>query len=216
MTAPNAAPELVFAVTGAESARLAAVPTLRFELDIRRIGGGPVRSITLTTAIRIAPARRRYGPAERDELVELFDVPQRWATTMRPLPWTRLTTVVGPFVDHVVVSLPVACSDDVELAIAKYFHAVRDGAVPLDFLFNGTIFYFGPDERLRTAQIDWGRDTAFELAAGLWHDAVGDTRWVPMSAGSFSRLHDYRRARVLGTWNETISKLLDCTEQDVP
>ncbi|MGI8312473.1 DUF6084 family protein [Saccharopolyspora sp. ASAGF58] len=212
---PSAMPELAFAVTGAEPVRMAAVPALSFELHVRRVGGGSVRSINLTTAIRIAAARRRYRAAEQDELVELFGVPERWATTMRPLPWARLTTVVGPFDDDVVVPLQLVCTDDVELAVAKYFHAVRDAAVPLDFLFSGTIFHLGPDERLRTAQIDWSQDTTFDLAAGLWHEALGGTRWVRMSEDSFSRLHDYRRARALGTWDETISALLARTEQDV-
>ncbi|MDA3625213.1 DUF6084 family protein [Saccharopolyspora sp. WRP15-2] len=208
------APELSFAITGAEPARLTAVPALHFELDIHRTSGGPVRSITLTTAIRIAPARRRYERAERDELAELFGAPQRWATTLRPLPWTRLTTVVGPFTDRVAVPLPVACTDDVELAVAKYFHAVRSGPVPLDFLFSGTIFHLGPDERLRTTQIDWSQEATFELAAQRWHEALGDTRWVRITRSSFSRLHDYRRARAFGTWDEAIASLLRDAEQD--
>ncbi|MEV0705054.1 DUF6084 family protein [Saccharopolyspora sp. NPDC050389] len=211
---PSALPELAFDVTGAEPVRMAAVPALNFELHVRRVGGGPVRSINLTTAIRIAPARRRYRAAEQDELVELFGVPQRWATTMRPLPWARLTSVVGPFVDDVVVPLQLACTNDVELAVAKYFHAVRDDAIPLDFLFSGTIFHLGPDERLRTAQIDWSQETTFELAAGLWHEAIGDTRWVRMSQDSYSRLHDYRRTRALGTWDEAIGALLARAGQD--
>ncbi|GAA2804612.1 DUF6084 family protein [Saccharopolyspora taberi] len=210
------APDLEFTVTGAEPARMAAVPTLHFDLDLRRTGGGPVRSVVLTTAIRIAPARRRYGAAEQDALVELFGLPQRWAQTMRPLPWTRLTTTVGAFTDHVVVPLPVVCTEGVELAVAKYLHAVRDGSVPLEFLFSGTVFHLDAAERLRTAQIDWSREAAFDLEVASWRAAIGDTHWVQMSDSAFARLHDYRRSHALGTLGEAIGSLLTTAEQDVP
>lgn len=212
----HAAPALTFDVTGAEPMRCAAVPALRFQLGISRAGGGPIRSITLTTEIRIAAARRRYRSEEADLLVELFGTPRQWATTMRPLPWARTTTAVAPFSESTVVELPVECSHDVGLAVTKYFHAVRDDEVPLDFLFSGTLFYVGADGGLGTAQISWSTDTTFRLPAELWHEATGSgsagDSWLRLSQQSFERLYAYRSRHALPDWDTTINALVENTD----
>jgi hypothetical protein len=78
----------VFEVAGVEAVSLAAVPTLNFRVAIHR-GGGPVRSMSLTTTIRIAPARRRYDNVARSAMLELFGAPEQWGTTLRPWPGRR-------------------------------------------------------------------------------------------------------------------------------
>jgi hypothetical protein len=35
--------------------------------------------------------------------------------------------------------LPVGCTYDMEVAASKFLHAIRDGVVPLQFLFSGTL-----------------------------------------------------------------------------
>lgn len=226
MTAPCAAPDgvpgrhavpaLAFAVTGAEPERFAAVPTLRFGLEITRTGGGPVRSVSLTTAIRIDVTRRRYDDRARRALAELFGLPEQWATTLRPLSWTRTTVVVPPFDDTTAVGLPVPCAHDTELAVTTYLRAVRDGEVPLDFLFSGTVFFQAPDGRLRTAQISWAEDAAYRLPATLWHDLVdrysAGGPWLRLSRKTHDRLDAYRARQVLGTWDDAVGHLLDRAE----
>lgn len=211
-------PELSFTVTGVEPVRFAAVPTLGFHIELTRLGGGPVQSVTLTTEIRIAAARRRYDAAEKELLAELFGEPQQWGTTMRALPWTRTTTVVAPFTDSTTVDLPVACNHDVELAVTKYFHAVRDGDVPLDFLFSGTIFYTGQAGQLRTAQISWSTDTSFRMPGQLWQEMMDKCSpghsWLRLSGDRFERLYAYKVRHALVSWDATVDALLEHVEPD--
>lgn len=42
-----------------------------------------------------------------------------------------------------------------DLAVNSYLHALRDGDVPLRFIFNGSVFYPDAMGRLQTAQIPW-------------------------------------------------------------
>jgi len=205
-------PDLDFAVTGARPMPEQAVPTVAFRLAIRRTGGGPVRSVSLSTAVRIAVARRRYDNADRLTMARLFGQPEQWATSMRPLTWARISTVVPPFDLETEIDLPVPCTRDTELAVTSYFHGVRDGEVPLDFLFNGTVFHEGLDGRLRTAQISWTKDAVHQLPAGLWHEILGrygsGTGWVPLSAEAHDALTAHRDRHALTGWDETVADLL--------
>ena len=222
MTDPHAAspvvtghrsPDLTFTVTHAGMAPLTAVPTLDFHLAIARSGGGPIRSILLTTDIRISPARRRHDRATQERLAEVFGVPERWAAQVRPLVWTRATTVVPPFDDRTAVVLPVPCTFDIELAATKYLRAVAEGDIPLDFLFSGTVFHDAVDGRLRTAQISWAKDTTYRLPTALWRQTTRchgtDGGWIQLSHDSYERLDAYRARNALANWDQTAHALLD-------
>ena len=52
---------------------------------------------------------------------------------------------------------------DFEVAAAKYFHALRDGEIPLLLLFSGTVFYRGDDGML-VDQIPWDREVSATMA----------------------------------------------------
>ncbi|WP_111604300.1 DUF6084 family protein [Streptomyces sp. Amel2xB2] len=208
-------PDLDFSVTGARAAADSAVPALAFRLALRRTGGGAVRSVSLTTDVRIDVARRGYDGADPLVLARLFGQPEQWATSMRPLTWARVTTVVPAFDERTETDLQVPCSRDMELAVTSYFHGVREGEVPLDFLFSGTVFHDGPDGRLRTAQISWSKDAAFRLPAGLWQEVTGrydgGTSWLPLSPGTYGELTAHRDRHALTGWDETVADLLSRT-----
>lgn len=205
-------PDLEFAVTGARAMSEAAVPTLVFRLALRRSGGGRIRSVSLATDVRIAVARRGYEQADPLVLARLFGQPEQWATSMRPLTWARVTTVVPAFDEHAETDLPVPCSRDMDLAVTSYFHGVRDGEVPLEFLFSGTVFHDGPDGRLRTAQISWSKDASWRLPADLWHETTGrydgGTSWLPLSPGAYGGLAAHRDRHAFTGWDETVADLL--------
>lgn len=207
------APDLAFAVTGAQEERFAALPTLRFRLEITRTGGGPVTSVALTTAIRIDAARRRHDPQAHRALTELFGAPEQWGSTIRPLAWTRTTLHVPGFDDSTVVDIPVECSYDTELAVTKYLRAVRDGDVPLDFLFSGTVFHQAPAGGLRATRISWSGDASYTMPAALWHGLtdryhLGGT-WLRLSRETHDRLDEYRARQVLGSPDDAVRSLLD-------
>src|SRR3954467_10609450 len=102
--------ELSFAVEGAGRVEYAAGPTLGFALRITAPAGRAIKSVLLDTQIQIAARRRRYDEAAEEKLFELFGAPGGWGSTLRTLPWTRLTTVVPPFSGSTVVDLLVPCS----------------------------------------------------------------------------------------------------------
>lgn len=205
-------PDLNFAVTGVRALEHAAVPTLAFRLAIARTGGGPVRSVTLSTTVRIAAGRRRYDADDRFALARLFGQPEQWATSMRPLAWAQLTTAVPPFDHEAEADLLVPCSREPELAVTGYFDAVQGGHVPLDFLFSGTVFHTGPEGRLRTAQISWAKEAAYDLPAGLWHELTGryfgNASWLRVSRDVEEQLGRHRDRHGHATWDDTLRALL--------
>ncbi|MFF3500527.1 DUF6084 family protein [Streptomyces sp. NPDC003247] len=223
MTAPPAlsapaAPVLAFTVTGAEEERFAALPVLRFDLEITRTAGRPVGSVALTTVVRIDVARRRYRPEAREALGELFGEPEQWAAGMRPLVWARTTVHVPAFDDRTTVHLPVECSYDTELAVTKYLRAVGDdGDVPLDFLFSGTVFHRTPDgPGLVASRVSWADgDTRYDLPAALWHSLTdryhAGSPWLRLTRATYDRLDAYRARHVLTTPDDAVRALLDGT-----
>ncbi len=141
--APPVVPQLQFAVEGCGPLDYAAVPTLTFALRIEEADGLPIRSVLLDVQIQIAARARRYGEAEQGRLLELFGTPDRWATTLRTLPWTRATVVVPPFDGRTTVDLQIPCTYDLEVTAARYLAALEDGEVPLELMFSGSVFFVG-------------------------------------------------------------------------
>lgn len=216
MTAPvfpelAAIPQLEFAVEGAEPVRRAAVPTVSFRLVVERAGGGPVRSATVGVRIDVAAARRAYNEATEGRLVELFGEPERWGTTLRTLGWARTTVLVGPFDDRTVVDLPVVLSYDFEVAANKYLHALRDGEIPLDLMFTGSVLY-DVEGRVQAAPIAWDREASYRLPVSVWREAMDSvfagSAWLRLGRDSFDRLYAYRAERSLPSWEDAIESLL--------
>jgi hypothetical protein len=208
---PETLPQLGFAVEGAEAVRYAAAPTLALALRVE--SDKPVRSLSLNVQIRIVPTRRSYDAADEDGLVELFGTPERWGETLRGFLWTNATLLVPPFTGSTVAQLTVSCTYDLEVAATKYFHALRDGDVPLELLFSGTVFYLGDGGHLRTAQIPWECEAQFRLPVRVWKEAIAHrfpgSAWLRLQQDVFDRLAAYKAHHTLPTWEATIDELLD-------
>jgi Family of unknown function (DUF6084) len=190
-----APPELQFSVEGAEVLARAAVPTIALRLGIERVGGSPVRSATIAVRVDISPARRGYDGATEARLVELFGTPDRWDTTLHTLGWSRSTVLAGPFADRTEVELALPCSYDFEVAAARYLDALRDGEIPLDLMFSGSVLYLAGD-RVQATPIGWDREASFRLPVRLWREAMaaafGDSAWLRLPRETFDRLAAYR------------------------
>jgi Family of unknown function (DUF6084) len=208
----RAIPRLAFAVEDAAVQELAAVPALRLAVRIERVGGGPVRSIALQAQVRIAAPRRGYDRATQERLVEVFGPPGDWGRTLQSVLWTHASVMVGPFEDATVAALVLPCTYDFDVAAAKYLDALRDGHVPLELMFSGTVFSAGADGRLAMTHIASDCEASFALPVRLWREAMarsfGDTAWVRLDRDTFDRLYAYRASRVLGTWEATLDALL--------
>lgn len=211
-------PDLDFHIEGAEALAYAAVPTLLFQLRIDDRLRDPVRSIMLNAQIRIAPRQRTYSPDEQERLRDVFGTPDRWAETLQSLLWTHVVHQIGPFTGETMVDLPVACSYDLEVAGAKYFHGLEDGEIPLEFLFSGSIFYAGA-RGLQIEQIPWDREAQFRLPVRLWRQMIDHyfpgSAWFRLRRDAFDRLSAYKAQHGLLTWEAAIERLLDRSEEGV-
>jgi uncharacterized protein DUF6084 len=202
-----AVPELAFTVRDAAPLEHAAVPTLRFAVGI---DGPAVQSIVLDVQLQIAARRRPYGESVHERLFELFGPPDAWGTSLRTLPWMRMTVVVPPFDGSTVVDLHVPCSYDLEVTASRYFDALEDGEVPLEFLFSGTVFYGAP---LQAARISWESEAEYRLPVQVWKATMErhfrDTAWLRVRKDRFDRLVSYKSRRALASWEDVIDDLLE-------
>lgn len=206
-------PDLSFEVIGAEVPPFAAVPMLIFKL---RIANAPaedrIHSISLRSQIQIAVNRRRYSQEAQARLVELFGEPQRWGDTLRPLLWTHSSVVVPQFSEGIVADLPISCTYDFEIAATKYFDALEDGEIPLNFLFSGTIFYEGAEGNLQVGQIPWSKEAFYRLPVATWKAMIAryypNSAWIRLHKDVFDRLYQYKATHSLPTWEDVVTRLL--------
>jgi hypothetical protein len=212
-------PDLDFRVEGAEVLEFAAVPSLLFKLRIENLEEEPIRSVSLNTQIRIAATQRHYDTVEQERLLELFGEPHRWGHTLRSLLWTHTVLQVPRFSGSTVVDMPVPCTYDLEVVAAKYFYALEDGEVPLEFLFSGTVFYVEQGGWLQTARISWEKEAEFRLPVRLWKEMMEhyfpNSAWIRLQKDAFDRLYDYKVGRGFPTWEAAVEALLLANEQGV-
>lgn len=209
-------PELAFAVKGASSPPYVAMPTMTFELEIQATRVPSIRSLLLDIQIQIAARQRPYGEEEQARLAELFGAPSRWATTLRTLPWTRVTVVVPPFSGTSTVEVPVPCTYDLEVTSAHYLAVLEEGEVPLEFLFSGTVFYSGSGGGLQTARIDWNQEAQFRLPVRVWRETMDrhfpGCAWLRLPKPSFDRLCAYKARGAHTSFESAIESLLSASQ----
>jgi hypothetical protein len=215
VTPSGVAPELTFAVEGGDGLEYAAVPTLRFRLRIESEGGREVAALWLNAQLRVAVRTRAYDAPTRERLSELLGVPGPDGSRVRSLFWTHATLMVPPFTGSTTVDLPVPCTYDFEVAVAKYFHALGEGEVPLEFLFSGSVFY--PDGgSLQVERIPWDREAAYRLPVRVWQELMEhhfpNSAWLRLGRPTFDRLHAFRAEHQLLGWEEAIEALLGAVE----
>jgi hypothetical protein len=208
---PVDAPALAFSVLGCEPLTYAAAPTLRLSLGIDAAGAA-VRSVMLEVQVRIAATQRAYDDAEQAQLGDLFGAPERWADTLHGLLWTHATVVVPPFEGATVVDVPVPCTYDFDVAAAKYLAGVRDGDIPLELLFSGTVFYAAAGGGLQISKISWNAETSHRLPVRVWRATMDhyfpDAAWLRTDREHFERLVAFKARHALPTWEDVLDTLL--------
>jgi hypothetical protein len=210
-TVAPAPPQLDFAVEHVEPVPFAAAPTLGFRIRIES-AGAEIRSLALTAQIRIVSTVRSYTPGDQARLVELFGAPERWGQTLRSLLWTNAGVMVPAFRDRTTADLHVPCTYDYDVASTKYFEAIQEGDVPLEFLFAGTIFYAG-ERGLQAAHVPWDREAQFALPVRVWREMMDrhfpGSHWMRLGNATFERLVDHRRRTGMPSWDAVVDQLLD-------
>jgi hypothetical protein len=213
-------PDLNFEVISAEVAHYSVIPLLIFKMHIvNENEEEQIQNISLKCQIMLTVNQRRYNAEEKAKLKELFGEPERWGKTLRTFLWTNVNTVVPRFTGSTTVELPVPCSYDFEVVSTKYFNALEDGEIPLNFLFSGTIFYQDEEGNLQIAQISWSKEANYRLPVALWKDAIEtafpNTAWIRMQKDVFDQLYQYKIANGLITWEEALTRLLRASGEEV-
>lgn len=212
--------DLSFEVVSAEAPAFAAVPTLIFKLRVDNASEEErIHGVFLRCQIQINVTRRRYSAEAQARLLEVFGEPKRWRETLRSLLWTHVSTVVPQFSESIIVDLPVPCTYDFEVVSTKYFNALEEGDIPLNFLFSGTIFYEGEEGNLQVAQISWSKEASFHLPVVLWQEMMQryypNSAWIHLQKDVFDRLYRYKATQSFPTWEEVMVSLLQASGEEV-
>ncbi|MEY2553261.1 MAG: hypothetical protein QOC57_1121, partial [Ilumatobacteraceae bacterium] len=179
----------------------------------------PIRAIALRCQVRIEPLRRNYTDNEAAGLTDLFGPRERWANTQRTFLWQHSTAMVTGFTNVTEVSMPLECTYDFEVAGSKYLHALRDGSIPLQFLFSGTVF--GTGDGLAVQLVSWESEARYDLPVTVWRDLVKlhypNAGWVRLGHDTVTALAAYKSARGMLDFDEAINTLLaDAPQYSVP
>ncbi len=216
MTAPTT--EVTFAVLDVAPEPYAVTPILTARVGIAAIGDEPVHAIAVRGLVRIDPLRRNYSDAEADGLTDLFGTRDRWAATQHTFLWQHTTAMVQGFRGATQVDLPLECTYDFEVSSAKYLHALRDGTVPLQFLFSGTVFVQGT-RGFSVQQVPWDREDRHDMPVSVWRNLIEqhfpNTGWLRLNRDTVDALAGYRSAHGLLSHDEAITSLLERASEDV-
>jgi hypothetical protein len=190
----------------------AAVPTMRFRLQLTEPAGHPIHAIALQCQIRFEPHRRRDTHEEQARLLELFGLPEQWTTSRRPFPWLTTSLVVNGFTGVTEVDLAVACTYDLDVVATKYLHALDQGVVPLLLLFSGTVFSRGV-EGFQAERIGWDTEARFAMPVSAWRELMDlyypNSGWLRLDRPTLLALQRFKAARGLPTWEQAMGALLD-------
>ncbi len=206
-------PDLKFQVEEAAVVPFAAAPALAFKLRItNEPAAEAIHTVALRCQIQLEVTRRRYTPAEQNNMLDLFGEPGGWGRTLRNLLWTHTSMVVPGFKGSTLVDLLVPCTFDFNIAVTKYFEGLREGEVPLCLMFSGTVFYAQPDGLLQASPISWQQEAKFKLPVKLWREMMDiyypNSAWLCLRRDVFDRMHQYKMQHCIPTWEALIESLL--------
>ncbi|MEV0105165.1 DUF6084 family protein [Nocardia sp. NPDC050799] len=200
-----------FAVLEIAPQPYSAAPILSARVGIASLADEPVHAIALRAQVRIQPSRRRYSDEEGAGLTDLFGARDRWRDTQRSFLWMHCATMVPGFSGGAEVDMPMPCTYDFEVTGSKYLHALRDGSVPLLFLFSGTVFIKGSGG-FAIQQIPWDREDTFDMPVSVWQELMAahfpNTGWVRLHRDTLDELAAYKSGRGLLGFDDAVTRLL--------
>ena len=203
--------DLAFAVVDVAPEPYAVTPVLNARVAVTAAGDEPVHAIALRCQVRMEPLRRGYSDEEAAGLIDLFGPRERWATTQRTFLWQHCAAMVPGFTGTTEVTLALPCTYDFEVAATKYLHALRDGRVPLQFLFSGTVFMAG-QRGFSVQQVPWDREDRYDMPVTVWRELIGqhypNSGWVRLSHDTVAALAAYKSAQGLLGIDDAVTALL--------
>jgi hypothetical protein len=206
--------DLDFSAEGAEVEPYAAAPTLLLKVRIANpTSAVAVENVCLLCQVRIEATHRSHAPEDHERLVELFGETRRSSQTLSSMLWTHASVQVPAFKSDHLVSVPVECSYDFNIAATKHFYGLEGGEVPLALVFSGTVFYRGAEGILEMDQISWRKETAYRLPVNLWQELMDryypGSAWLRIDRELFDELYRLKRRKGFATWDETLRSLLE-------
>lgn len=208
--------ELTFTVVDVTPEPYSVSPVLTARVSVGASTDDPVHAIALRCQVRIEPLRRSYSDDEAAGLTDLFGPRERWATTQRTFLWQHCTALVPGFTGTTTTALALDCSYDFEVAAAKYLHALKDGTLPLQFLFSGTIFVKS-ERGFSVQQVSWDCEHHYDMPVAVWRDLIAqhypNTGWVRLSHDTITALAGYKSVRGLLDLDHAITSLLDAERE---
>ena len=213
-------PELSFTVVDVVPEPWAAAPNLLARVRVEETTGEPVHALALRAQVRIEPQRRRYDDTEERALLDLFGDRTRFAQTLKPFSWLHSSTVAQGFTGETEIELPLPCTYDFEVSGTTYLHALRDGEIPLLFLFSGTVFSRG-GAGFSVTPVPWDAEARYRMPVAVWRDLMEThfpgSEWVRMRRDTVDALAHYRHVRGLTTWDAAVTTLLaEVSAEDRP
>jgi Family of unknown function (DUF6084) len=209
--------EVTYAVVDVSPQPYSVTPVLTARVGVASVGDDPVHAIALRCQVRIDPLRRRYSDDEAAGLLDLFGPRERWSTTQRTFLWLHCSVMVPGFSGATQVELPLDCTYDFEVAAAKYMHALRDGTVPLQFLFSGTVFTQG-ERGFAVQQVPWDREDRYDMPVSVWRSLMDqhypNTGWLRLRHDALDALASYKSERGLLGFDDAITSLLDAASDE--
>jgi hypothetical protein len=208
--------ELRFAVIDIAAEPYAVTPVLTARIGIAAADDEPVHAIALRCQIRFEPLRRSYSDDEAAGLLDLFGPRERWSGTQHTFLWQHATAMVPGFTGATEVALPLECTYDFEVKASKYLLALRDGTIPLQFLFSGTIFVQG-SRGFSVTQVPWDREDRYDMPVAVWRDLVAqhypNTSWLRLRRDTIDALAAFRSARGLLDFDDAVAELLTAAKE---
>ena len=189
----------------------AAAPQLTAILRVRSPAGPPSTPSPCgarSGSCRSAAATRRRGDRAAGPVRRAAS---RWPTTLKPFLWMQCSTMVQGFTGTPRSTSPLPCTFDFEVSAAKYLQSLRDGMVPLELLFSGTVFTRGEPASA------WSRCPGTSrprtgLPVDVWRRLMDqyfpNTGWLRLDRDMLTALPQYKAARGLTTWDATVESLL--------
>jgi hypothetical protein len=203
--------EVTFAVVDVTPEPYSVSPQLTARIGVTASGDDPVHAIALRCQVRIEPLRRPYRDDEAAGLTDMFGPRSRWANTQRTFLWQHTAAMVQGFTGSTQVTLPLECTYDFEVTGSKYLHALRDGTVPLQFLFSGTVFVKG-ERGFAVQQVPWDQEDQYDMPVSVWRDLIRqhypNSGWVRLGHDTVTALTDYKSARGMLDIDEAVNSLL--------
>jgi hypothetical protein len=203
--------ELKFSLREIVAEPYAAAPQLTAKLHIEEKTDAVIHAIALRCQVQIEPQRRGYLPEETAGLTDQFGTRDRWSTTLKPFQWMQCGVMVQGFSGAADVDVPLAVTYDFEVTASKFLHSLREGDVPLVFLFSGTVFTRGLNG-FGVEQVPWDKEARVNMPVAVWKELLDvyfpGSGWLRLDRDTITALGHFKSSQALMTWDETIWSLL--------